>query len=774
MTQTLQEYKQSPLAIWTAAFAVGICIGLKKPECATLFFNLTITCVFALIFLIHYKCFRSLLLIAFVLIGLLFGTSDSAVELSHVSKSIPENTVVSLTGTIDSIVSRKVSGRKVTQSFTLKCEAYRTKKSKLRNITGLVQVFSINAGRNLKTGDCVQATGMIRKPDKVLMPGQFDYGKYLTRSKISNTLMSIGRYAIHDGACRKKATFGILVEQIRSKIIARCAEIFDTDSSAIASALIVGYQKNIPQATRELYVKTGTAHLLAVSGLNITLIVSFFYYSMIQAGLVSVTFWNPIASIVCATFYCALAGMNPPVVRASLMIFTGSLGVLTRRDVNIGNLLWLSLLIALAAQPALIESPSLQLSYLAVFSLISYMPTISLIIFKAFGLDGNRDAPHQFARLLAAFLMQSIASTFITFIWLWPIIAHYFNTFSPSSFLANLIAAPIFLIANILTIFALALSSIDLTVGSFIGKVTSHLFTIAHKILGWISIVPFSFLHIQSPNKISLLLYYAGLGILFSFKRRKHLVLSAVGICFVLTSVLLYSYTSSAISKSQYSVFSFGKNVQCIARSNNESTHVILIRDRHISTSQIDWTLKPLLKSMGIDKIDQLTLYSSSKKDRLDWLKSFFNTFSVKSKDSSHARPIQAIPIYFRSGKSKERVQIGYEVRADGLLFINLIRINDAVLAFLEKSNLHPSILSLPKTADSTILKVRNIFKSTSVIIHHNANLEIPSNSPESPKMICIAEYPLINLRKSGSQLRIELVKADKRELTISQLPEIN
>ncbi|MFK7885996.1 MAG: DNA internalization-related competence protein ComEC/Rec2 [Gammaproteobacteria bacterium] len=145
-------------------------------------------------------------------------------------------------------------------------------------------------------------------------------------------------------------------------------------------ALTVGERGPLPEHWREVMRDTGTAHLMAISGLHVGLLAGFglgvgrfFLAPLLRA--VGGTRWAMFApwaaALLCATFYAALAGFALPTVRALIMLWVFGLAALARRQVSIADGLALALIVALLMSPRALLDAGLWLSFGAVAALMT-------------------------------------------------------------------------------------------------------------------------------------------------------------------------------------------------------------------------------------------------------------------------------------------------------------------------------------------------------------------------------------------------------------------
>ncbi|MFN3952483.1 MAG: ComEC/Rec2 family competence protein [Thermaurantimonas sp.] len=199
-------------------------------------------------------------------------------------------------------------------------------------------------------------------------------------------------------------------------------------------ALLTGTKDYLSESTRTVYSDTGIIHVLAVSGLHtglIYLLVSYFlsfffgsHYRIFQAIFVIGSLW----------FYALFTGLTPSVIRAATMFTFIQTGLALRRKTGIYHSLCLSALVILSCSPFMLYDIGFQLSYSAVFGIV----TISRFINKL--LDFSSQI---LLKKISELVSVSVAAQVFTM----PFTIYYFSKFPTWFFLANIYAIPLVTLA---------------------------------------------------------------------------------------------------------------------------------------------------------------------------------------------------------------------------------------------------------------------------------------------------------------------------------------
>lgn len=207
------------------------------------------------------------------------------------------------------------------------------------------------------------------------------------------------------------------------------ATIHQPALAAILSALTVGSRTHLIPEQKQVFQRTGTSHLIAISGLHISLVsmaVYFFLYFLARQW-VRLTLYVPapriaaVGALLAAWAYALLAGFSLPTQRAAVMITVLLCAELLYRSTPVWRRMLLALVIVLMLQPMALLSASFWLSFMAV-------------IWIAYVLSGRLARGHK--------LKQWVYVQTGIFIGLMPFMFYFFHQVSLVMLIANAIAIP--------------------------------------------------------------------------------------------------------------------------------------------------------------------------------------------------------------------------------------------------------------------------------------------------------------------------------------------
>lgn len=407
-------------------------------------------------------------------------------------------------------------------------------------------------------GDLLLIPAVYQEIEPPYNPAEFDYKAFLELKQIyyqsfvqsnqfivlaKNTGNPIIAFAL---AKRKKLTYKYLTY------------LPDQNSAALASALVLGYRVDLSKEIVEAYSKTGTMHVLSVSGMHVGIVFlvlsallkpmnKFKALILMRIVLILLTIW----------FYALITGFSAPVCRAALMISFVVIGRAINRKQNTYNLIAISAFFLLVYNPFYLFDVGFQLSYLAVCGLVFFHPKIYHILYFRY----------RFIDYVWSYCALSIAAQLATF----PLGLYYFQQFPLYFLISNLlIVLPITIImySGILILF-IPIDFILVPLGKFLSGLiylTNQTLLLIERLpfasltglsINWFQFVLFLFLilalvfWIRLKDKISLwIAYLTMLSILTTFsidrifnQRRQELVFFSLR----KNSALAYIYKSKAL-----------------------------------------------------------------------------------------------------------------------------------------------------------------------------------------------------------------------------------
>ncbi|MCX6013059.1 MAG: ComEC/Rec2 family competence protein [Chloroflexi bacterium] len=425
------------------AWLTGVYIGskiIKLPEIFILSIILLTLTLLAIMIAIHYPKMKLYLLSIIILIFFIAGVirfprqSDNGIQ----SIATYNETEVSIRGTItsDPEVRDKYTIFYLSNNIIYINEKWKT-------IDGTVLIYagkypdSIPAGDfpYYRYGDVMEMKGTLQKP-----PGfdDFDYAAYLSRKGVYSISYYPGLKLIDSNS---GSNFLAAIYRVRTKIYSSLSTILHEPECSLCQAILLGTRGKMSDNLTTTFVNSGTMHLIAISGVNITIIAGLFSALGIFIFGKQRRIYLLIPLIV-IWLYTIIAGMPASAVRAAVMGSIFLFAESTGRQ-NSGLIaLSITVMIMVGIQPNILWDAGFQLSALAMAGLILLSPVISVLFNKL--LDGifKIKNPVQ-SGSFRSFVINNISVTLGAVVATLPAIAYYFHTISLVTIPATIIAMPV-------------------------------------------------------------------------------------------------------------------------------------------------------------------------------------------------------------------------------------------------------------------------------------------------------------------------------------------
>lgn len=442
--------------------------------------------------------------------------------------------------------------------------------------------------QEIKAGQHWSFTVKLKRPHGTLNPGGFDYERWLFTEGIGATgyvrnypkpvLMS------RDSPWRSVAVW-------RQDMTDRLSLLLhDRSSLPLIKALTLGDDNSITQRQWDVFRKTGTVHLMVISGAHIGLVAGLVYFLVLRlwawTGLLA---WSPqkvaaFFAMFAAYCYAALAGFSVPTQRAVIMLTIVMTAIIWQRNTRSFNTLAVALFGVLLLDPLAVLAPGFWLSFLAV----------AVIIYAVGGRLGK-----------SRYLIGALKINWATTVALSPFLLFFFQQVSLIAPLANLIAVPLICVL----VLPLALSATILMLP--FPALALKLFFLADVVLqglwGWLSVLaelPLSAITHAQPSIGSLLFVVPGILI----------ILAPAGIParwlggLMLLPMIFTNPAKPEVGEIRMTLLDVGQGLSAVVQTAN---HWLVFDTGAKFSKQSDMgksVLLPFLHTQGVKRVDSLMI----------------------------------------------------------------------------------------------------------------------------------------------------------------------
>lgn len=300
-------------------------------------------------------------------------------------------------------------------------------------------------------------------------------------------------------------------------------------------AMILGDRSFIDDEITDKFSVAGVTHILALSGTHVAIIMGIFLWLLYPLKFADHHKLRVWIAVILVWGYCFLTGLSPSTVRATLMVTFATIGTTSQRLKSSGNALLISVFIILLFQPAAIFDAGLQLSFLCVGSILTFVEYLNTIPHHA----------HPRLFKLNAFLLTSLVATAAT----WVVVSHYFGRI-PLLFLpANMILLPLLPLFITLSLIYLIFLCFGLDL-SILSSTLDFCYSIFRMVIDWVNSFPGSSISFRA-SLLEVALWLTGITLLgFVLHRKKSKTLVSLSIGFLLLIIVLSPFLSPLPSDS--------------------------------------------------------------------------------------------------------------------------------------------------------------------------------------------------------------------------------
>ncbi len=458
-------HKTWPLIFVSFASGIGL-------ACCKGWLLLLLLVILFLIAAAIYPTYRSKILWIVIIIGVGMGYYDFLSLKSPLE--LPSQEAAQLTGIVQDIPY--YDGQNT--SFTLKTDMPSPYQKKIR----IVCLYQCRFNR----GDLVKLQGDLKPPTKPGNPGEFDYPSYLAYQGIyyNLTVKSATQAKLINpvkGPIKWIDAFRSQAEQLTQNALSK-------PEAAVLLGMLLGGRAGMEQEQYSDFQKTGIVHLFSVGGLHVgfLLVVVGWLTSLIRLGTRG-KFW---AGVFILLVYGTMVAWPAPVIRAVIMGVLGLLAYYSGRENSLLNALAISGLVILLISPDNLFNLSFQLTILASWGLIYLFPLVKeRLPYKGWGWD--------------MILIPICAEVAVL-----PLVAYYFNLFTPISLFTNILITYLAGGAVILGFIAFLLAAFLPFLATLLLYPAGLFIELILLIVQWTKMLPGAYIWVATPAVGMIALYY--------------------------------------------------------------------------------------------------------------------------------------------------------------------------------------------------------------------------------------------------------------------------
>ncbi len=308
-------------------------------------------------------------------------------------------------------------------------------------VTGML-LARVSHEDDFQYGDRIVLRGQLQTPPD---HEEFSYREYLAHQGIYSTMSYTrsGKLERDQGHPFYRAIY-----RLKSQALETVYLLWPDPEASLFAGILLGIETGIPEPVREDFKNTGTTHVIAISGFNITIVAGLFASFF---GRILNERRGAIAAVFGIAIYTILVGADAAVVRAAIM---GGLSLFARqvgRRQNGINTLGFTATAMTFQNPHVPWDVGFQLSFAATLGLVFYAEPFADAFTQLASRFLSENAATKLAGPVGEYVLFTLAAQLTTM----PIMAYHFGSISLSAFLANPVILPVQ--APIMTVGGLAL-----------------------------------------------------------------------------------------------------------------------------------------------------------------------------------------------------------------------------------------------------------------------------------------------------------------------------
>ncbi len=274
--------------------------------------------------------------------------------------------------------------------------------------------------------------------------------------------------------------------ELRLAVLSKIRTLLPEREATLVAGEVLGVN-NIPADFKAELTKTGTIHVVVVSGQNLMIVAGVFMALSRYIGRRR----SLVLSFVAIFLYALIAGFQAPAVRAMIMVLTATVGLFLGRQTSTLLALFLAAVLIVIFSPASLYTVSFQLTFAATLGIV----TLGQILQKKFS--------------ILPFLGENAAISLASFIFTGPIILYYFGRISLLAPLANILVAeavfPIMVLGFFLSITSLVFNPLA-SIIALLAYAPAHYFSL---VVAFFAKVNFGYFEYFGQNlNLTIFLYF--------------------------------------------------------------------------------------------------------------------------------------------------------------------------------------------------------------------------------------------------------------------------
>ena len=466
------------------------------------------------------------------------------------------------------------------------------------SMDGKVQVYFAkdSCAALLAYGDVVFLENILKRTNGPANRHQFDFNKYYGHKGIYHNGFLKSVSWIQTGEREQNDLYALGYSWQAALKLAFDKYFKHKATKGVAQAIVFGYKEDLDAEWLDAFSRTGTIHVLAVSGLHVGIIYLLLStLLMVNRSKGKVLILKSAVLLLALFFYSLLTGFAPSVSRASIMFGLIIVAKALKRNSNIYNTLSFACFVLLVINPHNLYSVGFQFSFLAVIGIVYYKD-----FFRSWWPQSS-----VLGDKIVSLLAVSLAAQLVTF----PLGLYYFHQYPNFFMLSNLIVIPCITVILYFGIVFVGVAFWSDVLASWCAYIVSSYIEFIAVVVSYIQSIPYAFfegIHITFGQMISIYALLVSLTVALVYKWKCGFLLAVTSV--VMFLVLDIQYENS-LEPSEFISFEVA-NETLLGFKQKDHLTLVATENLYMDTRKLNYVIEPFIVNERLSK--EYTIIPSS------------------------------------------------------------------------------------------------------------------------------------------------------------------
>ena len=348
----------------------------------------------------------------------------------------------------------------------------------------------------------------------------------------------------------------------RQSLLEKISALFPEDVSGFACALLLGDKTGIGYETQTAFKVSGISHIIAVSGLHVSILFSLLYGLMGRRRILSCLLGIPALFI-----FAAIVGFTPSITRACIMQSLMLIAMACDKEYDPETALSFAALVMLIANPLVILSISFQLSVGCVAGILPFSERIRAWLAKRLHVAKGKRLKDRIKRWFASSVSTTLGAMVLTT----PLGAYYFGCVSLVGVITNLLTLWVISFIFYGILLTLALSVFSSALAGVVAYVVAYPIRYVLVTAKLLASLPMAAVYTANPFTLVWQVGAYGMLLIFLLQKNKRPMLLAACVVFTLCLSQLFAWTEPMLDECRVTVLDVGQGQSILLQAQGKN-----------------------------------------------------------------------------------------------------------------------------------------------------------------------------------------------------------